>query len=137
MLNLKLITAPVLALPDFSKPFDVTTDGSVVIVGGELAQGGRPVVLYSKKLTPAESRYHVTDHELMGVYLRCMKWHHYLHDNAHNVHTNHEPLIYIFLQLHLNARQARWLERLSELNLKVHYVPRKDTIVADVLSRYG
>ena len=56
MLKLKLTTAPVLALPDFSKPFDVTTDASVVAVGGDLAQGGRPVAFYSKRLTPPESR---------------------------------------------------------------------------------
>ena len=33
------------------------------------------------------------------------------------------------------ARQARWLEHLAELNLEVHYVPGKDNVVADVLSR--
>ena len=124
-------------LPDFSKPFDVITDASVVAVGGELAQGGCPVAFYSKKLTPAESRYHVTDRELMGVYLGCMKWHHYLHGNVCNIYTDPKPLIYIFVQPHLNAHQAHWLERLSELNLKVHYVPGKDNVVADVLSRYG
>ena len=137
MLKLKLTTAPVLALPDFSKPFDITTDASVVTVGGELAQNGRPVAFYSKKLTPAESRYHVTDRELMGVYLGCMKWHHYLHGNVCNVYTDDEPLIYIFVQPTLNACQARWLEQLLELNLKVHFVHGKDNVVADVLSRYG
>ena len=137
MLKLKLNTAPVLALHDFSKPFDVTTDESVVTVGGELAQGGRPVAFYSKKLTPAESRYHVMDRELMSVYLGCMKWCHYLHGNVCNIYSDHEPLIYIFVQPHLNTCQARWLEQLSELNLKVHYVPGKDNVVADVLFRYG
>ena len=134
---MKFITAPVLAFPDFSKPFDVTTDASVVAVGGELAQGGCPVAFYSKKLTPTEIRYHVTNRELMGVYLGCMKWHHCLNGNVCNIYTDHEPLINIFVQPHLNARQARCLERLSELNLKTHYVPGKDNIVADVLSQYG
>ena len=60
---------PVLALPDFSKPFDVTTDENVVAVGGELAQGGHPLAFCSKMINPTESRYHVTDRELMGVYL--------------------------------------------------------------------
>ena len=32
-------------------------------------------------------------------------------------------LIYVFVQPHLNAYQARWLDCLAELNLKVHYVP--------------
>ena len=61
MLQLKLTTVLVLALLDFSKPFDITTDASVVAVGGELVQGGRPVAFYSKNLTTAESKYHVTD----------------------------------------------------------------------------
>ena len=91
----------------------------------------------AKNLTPAESRYHVTDGELMDVYLGCMKWRHYLHGNVCNVYNDHEPLIYNFVQPHLNARQAHWLERLSKLNLKVHYVPGKNNVVADVLSRYG
>ena len=115
----------------------MTTDASVVAVGGELSQCGHPVAFYSKKLTPAESGYHVTDLELMGVYLGCMKWRHSLHGNVCHIYTDHEPLVYIFVQPHLNACQARWLERLAELNLEVHYEPGKDNIVADVLSRYG
>ena len=95
------------------------------------------MAFYNKKLTPAEIRYHVTDHELVGVYLGCMKWRHNLHGNVYHIYTDHEPLVYIFVQPHLNARQARWLERLAELNLEVHYVPGKDNVVADVLSRYG
>ena len=92
---------------------------------------------YSKKLTPAESHYHVTYRELMAVYLACMKCRHYLHGNVCHVYTDHEPLTYIFVEPHLNARQARWLECLAELDLKVHYVPGKENVAADVLSCYG
>ena len=95
------------------------------------------MAFYSKKLTPTASRYHVTDRELMGVYLGCMKWRHYLHGNVCHICTDHEPLVYIFAQSLLNARQAHRLERLVEVNIEVHYVPGKDNIVADVLSRYG
>ena len=62
------MSAPVVALLDFECLFDIATDASFVAVGGELAQGGPPVAFYSKNLTPAKSRYHVTDHQLMGVY---------------------------------------------------------------------
>ena len=106
-------------------------------MGGELSQGGRPAVFYSKKPTPAESCYHVTNRELMAVCLACMKWRHYLHGNVCHVYTDHEPLTYIFVKPHLNARQARWLEHLAKLELKVHYVPGKENIAADVLSLYG
>ena len=93
----KLTSAPVLVLPSFKEPFDLTCDASVVAVGEKLSQGGCPVEFYSKKLTPAESHYHVTNRELMAVYLVCMKWRHYLHGNVCHVYTDHEPLIYIFV----------------------------------------
>ena len=95
------------------------------------------MAFYHKKLTPAESRNHVTDGELMAVYLACMKWRHYLHGNLCHVYTNYEPLTYIFVYPHLNARQACWLEQLDELDLKVHFVLGKDKVAADVLSCYG
>ena len=63
-----LTTAPVLALPDFTLPFAVACDASVIAVGAELSQRGRPIAFYSKKLQPAERRYHVTDREMLAVY---------------------------------------------------------------------
>ena len=52
-----------LKLPDYSKPFriDLAADASDVAVGAELSQNRQPVFYYSKKLTPTEARYHVTD----------------------------------------------------------------------------
>ena len=57
-----------LKLPDYSKPFriDLAADASDVAVGAELSQNGQPVAFYSKKLTPTEARYHVTDRELLA-----------------------------------------------------------------------
>ena len=54
-------------------------DASDVALGAELSQGGKPVAYFSKKLTPTETRYHVTDRELMAIYAACMKRHQYLH----------------------------------------------------------
>ena len=93
----KLTSAPVLALPNFKWPLELTSNVLIVAVGGELSQGGHPVAFYNKKLTPDESHYHVTDRELMAVYLACMKWRHYLHGNVCHMYTDHEPLIYIFV----------------------------------------
>ena len=115
----------------------MTTDASVVAVGGDLSKCGCPVAFCSKKLTPAESRYHATDRDLMGVYLGCIKRRHYFHGNVCHIYTDHEALVFIFVQPQLNACQACWLERLAELNLEVHYIPEKDNVVADVLSCYG
>ena len=77
-LQVALTLAPVLALPDWSANFDVTTEASIVAIGAALAQRSRPVAYFSKKLTPAKSCYHVTDREMLGLYRACMKWRPYL-----------------------------------------------------------
>jgi hypothetical protein len=47
-----LMTTPVLALPDFSKPFIIETDVSDVRIGVFLMQGGHPLAFLSKTLGP-------------------------------------------------------------------------------------
>ena len=112
-------------------------DASDVALGAELSQGGKPVAYFSKKLTPTEARYHVTDRKLMAIYAACMKWRQYLHGNRCTVYTDHKALTYIYTQPHLNSRQARWLECLAELDLHIVYKPGVANVSADVLSRFG
>jgi hypothetical protein len=47
-----LVTAPVLALPNFSKPFVIETDASEAGVGAMLMQEGHPLTFLSKALGP-------------------------------------------------------------------------------------
>ena len=65
ILKSDLIQAPVLAFPDFSKPFILTTDASGYAIGAMLSQiqNGfeRLIACNSRVLTDCETRYNNTD----------------------------------------------------------------------------
>ncbi|KAJ9512274.1 hypothetical protein QJQ45_012943 [Haematococcus lacustris] len=130
-----LCSAPVLALPDFSKPFVVCTDASLVGTGGVLMQDGRPIAYTSKKMSPAEMRYATGEQELLGIIRAVREWRCYL-DGAVDVTilTDHNPLIYLQTQPNLSRRQVRWMEELSRYKYEIKYIPGA-TNVADPISR--
>ena len=71
-LKVKLTTAPVLAYPDYGRPFILDTDASDVGIGGVLSQRDdqgqeRVVAFASRSLSKAERHYCITRKELLAV----------------------------------------------------------------------
>ncbi|WVZ49842.1 hypothetical protein U9M48_001168, partial [Paspalum notatum var. saurae] len=130
-----LTSAPVLAQPDITKPFDVYCDASGSGLGCVLMQEGRVIAYASCQLRKHEVNYPTHDLELLAVVYALKKWRHYLLGNTCHVYTDHKSLKYIFTQPELNMRQRRWLELIKDYDLEVHYHPGKANVVADALSR--
>jgi ribonuclease HI len=130
-----LTTAPVLAPPDSSKPFDVYYDASGTGLGCVLMQYNRVIAYASRALRPHEQNYPTNDLELAAVVHALKMWRHYLMGTHYNIFTDHKCLKYIFTQVDLNMRQRRWLELIKDYDLEVHYHLGKANVVADALSR--
>jgi hypothetical protein len=130
-----LTTAPVLAQPDSTKPFDVYCDASGTGLGCVLMQNNRVIAYASRTLRNHEQNYPTHDLELAAVIHALKIWRHHLMGVKCNIYTDHKSLKYIITQADLNMRQRCWLELIKDYDLKVHYHPGKANVVADALSR--
>ena len=57
----------VLAYPDFSKPFEIYTDASTKQLGAVITQDNRPIAFFSRKLSITQTKYSVTEIELLAI----------------------------------------------------------------------
>jgi hypothetical protein len=128
-------TAPVLAQPGVSKPFDIYCDASGTGLSCVLMQNNRVIAYASRALRTHEQNYPTHDLELAAVIHALKIWRHHPMGTKCHIYTDHKSLQYIFTQADLNMRQRCWLELIKDYDLEVHYHPGKANVVADALSR--
>ena len=139
-LKTALTNAPVLRLPDPTRPYVLHTDASDRAIGAVLQQdhghGLQPVAYASRQLHGAELNYPVHDKEMLAVVYAFKTWRCYLEGRKTVVRTDHYALKYFKKQPNLTRRQTRWMEFLeSFFEYDIQYTPGKSNPVADALSR--
>ncbi len=135
VLKQKLTNAPILALPNFQKSFEIECDASNVGIGAVLMQEGHPIVYFSEKLSGHTLNYSTYDKELYALVRALKTWQHYLYPKEFVIHSDHESLKYIKGQGKLNKRHAKWVEFLEQFPYVIKHKKGKGNIVVDALSQ--
>ena len=138
-----LSNPPVMAYPDFTKPFIVHTDASKDGLGAVLYQnqdGIMRVIAYaSRALSPAEKKYHLHAGKLEFLALKWAVTDHFrdylYYSPKFTVFTDNNPLTYILTSAKLNATGLRWVNELADFHFDIRYRPGRANADADTLSR--
>ncbi|KAL0535737.1 hypothetical protein IC582_030078 [Cucumis melo] len=130
-----MITLPVLALPDFSKQFEIEADASGYGVGAVLVQNRRPIAFYSHTLALRDRAQPVYERELMVVVLVVQRWRPYLLIGKFKVKTDQKALRFLLDQRIIQPQYQKWIAKLLGYSFEVVYKPGVDNGAADALSR--
>ena len=136
----KLVTTPILAYPDFNRPFILDTDASDIGIGAVLSQRDeerreRVVAYASRTLSKAERKYCVTRRELLAVVAFTQHFRPYFLGREFLLRTDHGSLTWLQSFKNPEGQLARWLEKLQELNFTIVHRQAKSHQNADALSR--
>ena len=137
-LQVALITAPVLLLPNVQKPFRIVVDASDVAIGGVLLQQDsndfwHPVAFTSRRFRAEELNYSLHERETLAVIHALRVWKLYLFQRFELI-TDNQVVSCLKSKKDLSKREARWLDFLAEFDMDIVLKPGKDNI-ADAISR--
>jgi hypothetical protein len=139
-LKQQLISEPILARPNYDKPFLLATDASDYAIGGILGQldknGKERVVKYlHKTFSQTERNYGATEREAYAAIWCIQKCRPYLIQREFQLITDHSALKWIFNNPNVKTKFQRWQLILSEYKYTIIHKPGKTHSNADALSR--
>ena len=129
--------SPVLSYFDPNEPLEAQGDASERGLGFVLLQQGKPVSFKSRALTDAETRYSQIEKELLAQVFGLEKNNQITYGRHVILWTDHKPLVTIAKKPLARApkRLQNLLLRLLHYDVEIRYMPGKDLILADTLSR--
>ena len=143
-----MVSANVLALPQFDKPFYIASDASKVGLGACLMQthtmdngvvGLKVVSYWSRKMKSTELKWHIYEQEMLALSCGVEKFGSYFSNNANLVcYIDHYTLTFLKTQVNLSERSKKFLFFiLSYPNISYVYIKGNYNLVSDCLSRTG
>jgi hypothetical protein len=137
-LNEKLVSAPILAHPDWSIPFIVSTDACPKGIGATLTQKvgkfEKAIAYISRSLRPAEKNYCQYRLEALAVIWACEVFRPYILARKFKLVTDCKALMWIKGSSQKGI-MGRWVMRLQEYDYDITHRPGKQHGNADGMSR--
>ena len=133
-----IISAPVLAYYDVTKPVVIQCDAPKRGLGAALLQEGRPVAFSSRVMSQTEQNYAQIEKELLAIVFACEEFDQYIFGRSDVVvESDHRPLETIFKKPILNSpkRLQRMRLRLQNYDTQVEYKRGTTMFLADTRSR--
>lgn len=130
-----LCQSPVLALPDFQKPFLVEADACYKGMRAVLVQEGKPVAYFSKAFGDKHLGLSIYEKEYLSIINAVDKWRPYLLGRHFTIKTDHHSLQYLLEQKITIALQQKGLSKLLGLDYTIQYKKGTENVAADALSR--
>ena len=137
-----LVSAPVLATPDFDKLFMLAVDASDVGVGAVLLQEDSKGVdhtigYFSHKFNASQRNYSTSEKEALALVYALQHFDFYISPTRFplQVYTDHNTLVFLNKVKTKNQRLWRWSLALQSLDLEIRHIAGKDNVLADALSR--
>ncbi|XP_026398175.1 uncharacterized protein LOC113293948 [Papaver somniferum] len=112
--------APILALPDFSKPFQVDCDASIIGIGAVLSQEGHPVSYHSEKNSNTPKKWSIYELELLALVQALKQWHTYLVHQEFVINTDNHALKY--LQTSSKVKQGHIVATIQNQSFAFDYI---------------
>jgi transposase InsO family protein len=135
LLKQSLVSAPVLAIPDFSLPFVVDTDASDRGIGAVLQQHGHPLAYLSKPLGTRTSGLSTYEKEYLAILMAVDHWRAYLQHDEFIIRTDQRSLVHLEEQRLSTPWQKKAFTKLLGLRYRIIYRQGTENSAADALSR--
>ncbi|VDH93042.1 Hypothetical predicted protein [Mytilus galloprovincialis] len=139
LLGEALISPPLLAYPDFDKPFQLYTDASSFALGAVLCQtqnGTERVICYSgRSLSKQEQQYGITEKECLALVYAVKKFDCYLRFTKFTAYVDHSALKWLLTLKEPTGKFARWIALLQSYSMEILYRPGTTHGNADGVSR--
>ena len=109
----KIVTAPIMLIPDWNNDFEIMCDANDYAMGAVLGQRTEKIfkaIYYaSKTFNEAQENYSTTKKEMLAMVFACEKFRPYILGSHVIIHTDHAVIRYLMAKKEAKPRLIRWV----------------------------